>query len=454
MRSEQNIINQQYDAKMTLKYKGKIQDGNLEIGDWCIGKGDAKVTNLRFIEKLEITTLKLIISNAIDLKVKNDTIIELIVKLVNRIDSFTIDDLKLQNLETLLFIDGNQLTNNQLYNLVKFKKLHTLDVSFNNVNLSNIHSVKCLTNLSMRQCGLTKIDQITSLINLQELDLSANIDLDICPLCKVTSLTKLKISDCNLKQIDQIRSLTNLEVLDLSINKLVQIESIRYLVNVKELRISYNQKIDITPLQYLVGLIKLDVKNCGLKQLSALKSLINLQALNVSFNYFLNISELQYLKNLTYLNLKQCNIVSIYVLKPLIKLISLQISNNEIVYLDSNLNEMKQLEVLYVQFNRISDFTSLEKHQNRNNNGNICFNIQNQREPFKEELHYANQMRDLEHPNIQLKDIQNKHKILNTQLNACKLKISELPNQLHYNQMQLASSAVHLFQQLDQLEFE
>ncbi|CAL6002500.1 leucine-rich_repeat domain-containing protein [Hexamita inflata] len=503
---EQNILNLKYDTKMTKKYNSKIKDGNLEIGDCRIGKGDPEVTNLRFIEQLKITTLKLFISIDMHVKLKINTIQELFLKQINRVDQLNlkVNDFELENLE-VLYLQENNLENDQLYNLNKFKKLHTLSVSCNKVDLTHIHSVISLTKLYMQQCEIKNVDLIESLINLKLLDLSLNIGIDISPLCKVKSLSKLfirecgltqidqigslnqiasltnledlylnanegidlnalckvksllklNISECKLKQIDWIGSLTNLEVLQVSSNELLKIDTIRILVNLKKLIVNFNYKIDIAPLEYLVGLIKLDAKKCGLRQLSALKSLINLEALNVSSNYFLNITAIQYLVNLTHLNLKDCNLVSIYALRPLVKLERLQISNNDLVYLDSNLNEMKQLIQLNVQFNRIIDFSSLEQHQNYNSineDGQRCFNISNQTKPFQEELRYANQMKNIESPNIQLREIQNKRKTLKTIFNAFKLKINAVPIRLHSDQIQFTSSAVRLFKQLDLLD--
>ncbi|CAL6002208.1 leucine-rich_repeat domain-containing protein [Hexamita inflata] len=362
-----NVQNQEYDANMTCKYQSKIKDGRLEIGDWL--NGDRDVTNLEFIKKLNISTLILFMDEQISLKLRSDTIKELSMKKSIRMEdsvlSLKVDDLELESLE-VLDLQCNNLGNNQLYNIAKFKKLHTLSVSFNKVDLTNIHNVTSLTKLSMRYCGLQNIDQIISLINLEDLDLSANIGIDITPLFQIQSLTQLNMSDCKLKQIDQIGSLTNLEVLNLSFNQLQIIDSIGLLVNLKELNIGNNKNLDITPLKSIICLIKLYLNNCELKSLSALKTLTNLQYLDLSSNDNIDITELQYLTNLTYLDLKCCELVSICVLRPLVNLESLDIEFNKILNLDNHFNEIKQLQALKIQGNLINDFTQIEKHQNFN----------------------------------------------------------------------------------------
>ncbi|CAL6062830.1 leucine-rich_repeat domain-containing protein [Hexamita inflata] len=459
----QNALNEECDAKMTRKYKGKIKDGNLQIGDYR--GGDPEVTNLRFLEKFDIQTLTLFISNDLSVKFKSSTLKKLNVfnfreyyqEYQQRLN-LNVDDLELENLE-VLDLQQNNLGNNQLNNLVKFKKLHTLDVSRNNVGLTIIHSVTSLTKLSMSKCKFKNIDLISSLVNLKELGLSFNRDFDrdfdLSPLYKLKSLTKLSMNDCELKNIDQIVQLTNLDVLEVSQNQLKTINQIYLLVNLKQLDISWHKQIDITPLKDLVGLIKLNISGCGLIQLNALKHLTNLQTLVLSSNPDIIITELQYLKNHKFLNLLYCNLVSVYVLRPLVNLEELDISGNEILYLDSHLNEMKRLETLRVENNRISDFSSLEKHSNYNNiddDDRRCFNISDQKDPSQKQLRKAIKMNNIERPNIQLKEIP--HKTLQTTFSNFKQEINAAISNARQSQIQFTANVVRLFQQLNQFGFE
>ncbi|CAL6002326.1 Conserved_hypothetical protein [Hexamita inflata] len=476
----QNALNEEYEAKMTLKYAGKIKDSNLEIGNPY--GGDSEVTNLRFLEKFDIQTLKLHISNEMSVKLRSSLLKELSIFNEREYDqkekqkqrlNMQVDDLELENLEVLK-LENNKLEDYQLYNLAKFKKLHSLDVSKNQVDLTHIHMVLGLTILSMRYCSLKNIDLISSLVNLQELNLSGNTSIDLSPLYKIDSLTILSLNKCRLKNIDQIVQLTNLEVLNISDNNQLQtIDSIRLLVNLKELDISWNNKIDISPLKDLVGLKILNLRRCALTQLIALKPLTNLQDLDLSYNPNIIITELQYLKKLTHLNLEYCNLVSICVLRPLVNIEELNISSNTIVYLDANLNEMKKLKTLMLDNNRISDFSELEKHPNYNNinkyvtqiynnineNGYIPngLDIYDQEEPSNEQLFKANKFRKIESPNIQLKEIQNQHQTLQTLQTAfknCKQEINAAINNARQSQIQFTANVVRLFQQLNQFGFE
>ncbi|CAL6093338.1 Conserved_hypothetical protein [Hexamita inflata] len=406
----QNTPNKRYDTKMTRKYKLKIKDGNLYIGNAFQGAPD--VTNLQFLEKFDILTLNIHISNGMIVQLRNNMIKEL--TMLNFMDdeslhrklNLNVDDLELENLEVLVLL-GNNLDNDQLFNLVKFKKLRNLIVSGNNVDLTHIHSVISLTNLTMRQCEMKNIDQIVQLVNLQVLDVSSNL--------------------------------------------LQNIDSLSLLVNLQELYISDNEQLDIAPLSSLVGLVQLDLSYCGLSQVCALKPLINLRSLNLSYCSNINITGLQYLKGLTYLNLNNCDLVSICVLRPLQNLETLNIESNKIVYLGTHLNQMKNLQQLGAECNLISDFSSLEKHKNFNNvneYGFRCFGIPHQANPLKEERCRALKFSHIEDPNIQLRLFNNKRKTLQTVLNSFQQKINAVLN--YKNHLQFTFSAAQLFEQMNQ----
>ncbi|CAL6031539.1 Internalin-A_precursor [Hexamita inflata] len=256
-------------------------------------------------------------------------------------------------------------------------------------------------------------------------------------------------------------SLTNLNFLNLSNNLLQNVDSIRKLVNLQELNISQNKNLDITQLKKLISLVKLDLTDCDLRSLIALKPLINLQILDISNNSNVNITELQYLKNLLTLQMNQCNLVSICVLRTLVNLEYLEICQNKIVYLDANITDMKQLIQLLMAHNRISDFTSVYNHQNygvKDDNytydydeyipvKDYYFHTYDQTEPEEEELRYANRLRNIESPNIQLIEIQNKRKMLKTALKNCKHEVNAVLK--NANHIQFTSSAAELFQQLN-----
>ncbi|CAL5991915.1 Hypothetical_protein [Hexamita inflata] len=114
---------------------------------------------------------------------------------------------------------------------------------------------------------------------------------------------------------------------------------------------------------------------------------------------------------------------------------------------------MQNLKLLKMENNLVSDFSAIEKHQNFNNVDNYGyrgFNIQNQKPPSQQQLNYANKMKRIEDPNISLKQIQFKHKTLQTKRKQFKLEINGVIQHSHLNNIQFTSSVAHLFEQLNQ----
>ncbi|CAL5985141.1 leucine-rich_repeat domain-containing protein [Hexamita inflata] len=408
MTAQQNnnihVRNQEYNIKMMNKYQSHIRNDKLVIGD--SKNVDSDLTTLQFIETLNVKKLKLYYNNTMSLKLRSNIIIKLTVditeltdnQLQSQIINFNVDDLDLENLETLKF-NEMQLGNDQLFYLSKFKKLQTLAISKNNADLTHIHSIISLTSLYMSYCGLHQIDQIGSLINL--------------------------------------------EILDLSMNQLKSINSIQQLSKLKDLNISQNKRIDVTPLIYLTNLVKLDLNHCELNSLSAIKLLSNLLDLDISWNLINDITDLQYLLKLTKLSMQYCGLVSICVLRPLQNLIELDISHNNIVYIHNYI--MMKLKQLQLNQNLISDFTKLEQHPYFSD-----FDISNQEKPSIFELNFANQIRKIERQNISLKQIQNICQIFKPKMNQFKDEINVTTDRAKVDHILFMKYIVHLFQQLSE----
>ncbi|CAL6037738.1 leucine-rich_repeat domain-containing protein [Hexamita inflata] len=248
---------------MTLKYKDKILEGNLEIGDW--NSGDPELTSLDFLQKLNISTLTLGKNINIKLKLVSQTITTLKVMYIFNIN---IDDLELDNLEDLTLIN-NKLVTTQTKSLSKFKSLKALNISINFIDITYIRNLSGITKLHMELCGLKTIESIGSLVNLQDLNLSRNSEIDILPLSQLVNLRTLDINDCGLKSLSAIGQL----------------------INLKGLVLSYNPISDVTILQDLVNITSLELAGCGLVSVFALRAL-DLERLDISCNRIVHLENL------------------------------------------------------------------------------------------------------------------------------------------------------------------
>ncbi|CAL6002520.1 Conserved_hypothetical protein [Hexamita inflata] len=361
----ENTVNKLYDAKMTRRYEGKIKDGVLEIAE------DPEVTNLQFLEKLDIFALNLCISNGMSVKLRSNTLQIISVYTLRDQDAeqqqrlnWNINDLELENLE-VLNLRRNSLENDQLYNLAKFKKLHVLDVSFNKVDLTHIHNISSLTNLNMQRSGLKNIDLISSLVNLVELDLSENFredtssndtdlsylyvlnisfntQLDFSPLCKLKSLTKLNMCQCGLTNIDKITSLVNLDQLDLSQNRDINLSSLYQVRSLTQLYMYQCNLKNIDQITQLINLEVLNISDNSLLTINSIDQLVNLKKLYMSLNNNIDITPLKSLVGLITLNVNNCGLKQLTALKHLINLQTLDISFNY----DINISELQYLKNL------------------------------------------------------------------------------------------------------------
>ncbi|CAL6079688.1 leucine-rich_repeat domain-containing protein [Hexamita inflata] len=150
-----------------------------------------------------------------------------------------------------------------------------------------------LEKLNMNHCELNKIDVLSYLTNLKELELADNDNIDdITPLSNLLQLRILNLQHCCLTNVEALQFLQNLEELNLANN---------FNIN-KNKVIQHSDYLDTTPLQYLTKLTILNLNSCDKLQLSFLSKLTNLDQLNLSFNFIQDIRPLQHL------NLKQLNL--------------------------------------------------------------------------------------------------------------------------------------------------
>ncbi|CAL6063532.1 Hypothetical_protein [Hexamita inflata] len=124
------------------------------------------------------------------------------------------------------------------------------------------------------------------------------------------------------------------------------------------------------------------------------------------------------------------------------------------------MRQKQNLKKLNIDANLVSDFTSIEKHQNISiiqkncdSDFDISFDLSSQNIPSQKELNFAKNLRQIEGPNIQLKQIQNQHTSLKTTFNNFKQEINAAMSNARQSQMQFSANLVRLFQ-LNQFGFE
>ncbi|CAL6082338.1 leucine-rich_repeat domain-containing protein [Hexamita inflata] len=382
--SDSNNMEQlsEYDQRMINKFQDTIIDGKLVIKD------ELELTDLSFIQKLNVTkvTIDCCLLDTID--IFNDKIKEFY---VNRCSFINVDDLKLNNLEVLSLRDNGMKSSQnilvQMQNNPKFSRLKELDLSenreeihrLNDQNLSiamycvlyqifieeelQLNDQKSMVNLvklTLNGNRITNISVLSTFVNLEELNLSNNRNINISPIQFLTKLTKLSLENCGLTNIQDLSSLTNLVELNLAKNEGIDISPINKLTQLVNLNLYWCKLQNITPLQNLNKLENLNVTANEIADWTLLGSLNNLKDLSMSFiENVVDITPLQYLRNLKALNISSTKIAEMSVLRKLTNLEELYISGvtNFDISLIQYLVKLKQLDI---SDNNVYDISALK----------------------------------------------------------------------------------------------
>ena len=180
--------------------------------------------------------------------------------------------------------------------------------------------------------------------------------------------------DCSTYPItpNDMATLATLDVSDYPINS---VEGLEFCTSLNTLDLEWNQISDLTPLSDLTGLYSLNLAHNQISNLTGLDNLTNLYDLDLSYNQIQNggdINNLGHLANMTnlnYLGLDFNNIsdfTSLFGPNGLPSLIELEISGNQItsipspLYNDSERSLVPSLQNLYLEANQITDLYPLE----------------------------------------------------------------------------------------------
>ncbi|CAL6002578.1 Conserved_hypothetical protein [Hexamita inflata] len=279
--------------------------------------------------------------------------------------------------------------------------LQFLDMSKNlRVDISQISHLTHLTQLGLFGCKLKNIEGLQSLTLLIELYMSSNIGLDISPIKQLVNLQKLHLSCCQFSNTQHLQYLTNLEELDLSFNENIDISTVKYLVKLKHIDLNGCKLKDVATLSTLTNLNTIMLQSSLIRDFMCLKQLVNWKTLQNSNNVVVNIAQLQNYSHIKWLYLDSCNIFEISALRSLNSLLTLDLSTNNIVSLGP-LKNLKQLTDLNVENNYVSDFHPIEQHPNFE-----LYQIENQNQASLQIIKLDDNMQLIDNAIIQLRKTQ------------------------------------------------
>lgn len=195
-------------------------------------------------------------------------------------------------------------------------------------DLSGIQNLTGLTDLALRNRGLSDISPLAELTELINLNLHTNWISDLSPLRNLTKLVRLRVAENPLSDISPLSELTELRVLRMHRHgDFIGGQNPRTHMGATGLLFT-NAVTDISPLAKLTKLVDLNIHTQDISDLTPLSGLTSLIELRLAANSFTDLSPLRGLATLEYLELTGNNITDITALSGLTNLLQLDLRFN------------------------------------------------------------------------------------------------------------------------------
>ncbi len=266
---------------------------------------------------------------------------------------------------TSLQIENSEVSGMQaLSYLANLEKLSITNAHLTSNDLSVIASLPNLTHLTLSNCRLAVINNLSGAHNLQHLDLSSNTIRDVSALSFMAQLRSLNLSHNALTNLSYISALSNLQVLDVSYNSIASVVPLSSCTSLTELNISNNSVSAMTGLETLNNLQKLNASANQLTDVAQLAENKELSELILSRNTLLDIDALGSLNKLSYLDVSYNEIAALPQWKKSCALTTLDASHNQLTSVDV-LGGLGSLNLVVLDYNNITSVDALAQ----------CYNI-------------------------------------------------------------------------------
>jgi hypothetical protein len=156
--------------------------------------------------------------------------------------------------------------------ILKGNKQNNLDKDY----IPSVNTLKKILLMKTLEIEGSYLSNMNVVINFEELDLK--------PLLKFKYLERLELTSiANIKNLDVLKELTTLKILKFGNSKIDTLSFIETLINIEELDLSQTNITDIIPLYSLNKLARLNLNFTTIERLAPLKKLIELQLLHTKF---------------------------------------------------------------------------------------------------------------------------------------------------------------------------
>jgi len=296
---------------------------------------------------------------------------------IGEFDNDFMHDEKISYLDsTYLMLDDYDIKD--LTPLSNFVNLIALNLNDNCIeDLTPISNLVNLIELRLDNNYIKDLTPLSKFINLEHLSLDITYINDLSPLSNLINLKRLLISGINDTISESDNSEINSEIKSDNSQIISEIDDLNFiskLVNLEKLTIVFTKVSDITPLNNLINIVDLDLRDNQINDITVLTNLKNLQQLFLANNKITDITPLNNLNNLIYLDMSNNKITKF-------KEDDLQLPNLEELHLYNTqinsdlknpmyntnlsfLNNFKNLKLLNLMGNIITDTTILNKFDN------------------------------------------------------------------------------------------
>ncbi len=261
-------------------------------------------------------------------------------------------------IEALTIVGGNAPDHAGIGSLTRLKQLSIQNAAIGAKDLKAIASLPHLTHLTLSNCSLSSISDLSGCSHLTYLDLSSNSIKDASALSFMSGLTYLDLSHNALSSLNDISSLTGLATLDVSYNSLTSVAPLSTCTALETLRIHNNAITDLTGAEGWKVIKTLDAGFNAITDISAVSPLLTLQKLDISNNQLTDISILSSLNGLQVLNFSRNQVTTLPAWNKNCALVSIDGSYNSLETV-SGLAGYKNLNEVLMDYNKITAVNAL-----------------------------------------------------------------------------------------------
>ena len=220
-----------------------------------------------------------------------------------------------------------------------------------------------LESLTAEKAIASEIQYLVSLTELTDLKITKSTvsSENLAYIAKMPKLKSLTLSDCDLSSIANLSGATSLEYLDLNNNAIRDIKALGTIPTLQELNLSHNALNNLSALSALTALEKLDISYNSLSTLNGLSGLPRLSQIIADHNSISQIDQIDTLNTLTYLSLNANKLTNISVVSKCTELTDLYISENQLTDIAS-LSKLNKLMYLDFSSNSVTTLPDWAKN--------------------------------------------------------------------------------------------